>query len=88
VQPGVSGACELLGLDPLYVACEGRLVAAVAADRAGEVLRAMRANPRGTGAVVIGEVAKERPGLVSMETPIGAWRIVDLLVGEQLPRIC
>jgi hydrogenase expression/formation protein HypE len=88
VEPGVAGACELLGLDPLYVACEGRLVAAVAADRADQVLRAMRAHPRGEGAVVIGEVTRDRPGQVSMETPIGAWRIVDLLVGEQLPRIC
>lgn len=88
VHPGVSGACEILGLDPLHVACEGRLVAAVAPGRAEKVLEAMRAHPRGSGAALIGEVSGTRQGLVTMETAIGGWRIVDLLVSEQLPRIC
>lgn len=88
VKPGVAGACELLGLDPLYVACEGRLVAAVAPDRAGAVLEAMRAHPHGRDAVMVGEAGGDRPGRVVLETAIGGHRMVDLLVGEQLPRIC
>ena len=88
VKPAVSGACELLGLDPLYVACEGRLVAAVAAARSREVLAAMRGHPLGRDAAEIGEARSGRAGLVTLRTAIGGWRILDLLVGEQLPRIC
>jgi hydrogenase expression/formation protein HypE len=88
VRPAVAGACEILGLDPLYVANEGKLVAAVAAGRSEAVLETMRAHPLGREAVIIGEVVSDRPGLVSLQTRIGAWRVVDMLVGEQLPRIC
>ncbi len=88
IRPAVAGACELLGLDPLYVANEGKLVAAVAKDKAAEVLTAVRGHKDGAEAAIIGEVVAERVGLVSMQTRIGGWRIVDMPVGEQLPRIC
>ena len=88
VAPAVLGACEILGLDPLYVACEGRMVAAVAAGRAEAVLAAMREDPTGAGAVCIGEAVEGRPGRVTLRTAIGGERMVDLLEGEQLPRIC
>jgi hydrogenase expression/formation protein HypE len=88
VNDPVAGACELLGLDPLYVANEGKLVAVVAPEVASRVLEEMRRNPLGQDAVVIGEVAPRRRPLVSMKTRIGGMRIVDMLVGEQLPRIC
>ncbi len=88
INAPVAGACEILGLDPLYVANEGKLVAVVARDKSEEVLAAMRAHPLGAEAVIIGDVVSERPGLVTMQTGIGGWRIVDMLVGEQLPRIC
>ncbi len=88
IKPAVAGACEILGLDPLYVANEGKLVAAVAREKAEAVLNAMRGHAFGKDAVIIGDVVADRPGLVSMRTNIGAWRIVDMLVGEQLPRIC
>ena len=88
LRPEVRGACELLGLDPLYVACEGRLVAIVDADDADKVLAAMRGHPLGEHAVVIGAVVADHPGLVSIRTVVGGERIVALLSGEQLPRIC
>jgi len=88
VKPAVAGACSFLGLDPLYVANEGKLIAVVAADKAGAVLEAMRGHPLGRDSAFIGDVVEERPGHVVMRTRIGAWRIVDMLVGEQLPRIC
>ena len=88
LRPAVAGACELLGLDPLYVANEGKLVAAVAADQAEDILNSMREHPLGRDAAMIGEVSSGRPGRVSMKTEVGGWRIVDMLVGEQLPRIC
>ncbi|RMF67457.1 MAG: hydrogenase expression/formation protein HypE [Calditrichaeota bacterium] len=88
LKPAVAGACEILGLDPLYVANEGKVVVAVARDRAEAVLQAMRAHPLGRESAIIGDVVAEKPGLVSLRTRIGAWRIVDMLVGEQLPRIC
>ncbi|MFQ5706356.1 MAG: hydrogenase expression/formation protein HypE [bacterium] len=88
VTAPVRGACEILGLDPLYVANEGKLVVAVAQEKAEAVLRAMQAHPLGHDAAMIGDVVADRPGLVSLQTRIGAWRIVDMLVGEQLPRIC
>jgi hydrogenase expression/formation protein HypE len=88
IEPPVAGACEFLGLDPLYVANEGKLVGVVAPERADEVLEAMRSHEYGRDAVVIGSVLDGRAGLVTMRTRIGGHRIVDTLVGEQLPRIC
>ena len=84
----VRGACELLGFDPLYVANEGKLVAIVAADAAEEVLAAMRAHRLGRDAAIVGEVIAEHPGVVTARSPIGGERIVAMLQGEQLPRIC
>ena len=84
----VKGMCEILGLDPLYLANEGTLVLAVPADQADAALAAMRSRPEGTAAVQIGRVIGEHPGQVRMTTLFGGSRIVDMLVGEQLPRIC
>nr|WP_246243629.1 hydrogenase expression/formation protein HypE [Pseudonocardia bannensis] len=88
VRPVVTGASELLGIDPLYVACEGRLVAVVGPDRADAALAALHAHPLGEGAAVIGTVKDDPPGLVLLRTAFGGTRIVDLLVGDPLPRIC
>jgi len=88
VRPEVAAACELLGLDPLYVANEGKLVAVVAADAADSVLAAMRAHPLGRDAALIGEVVEDDHRFVQMTTSFGGGRIVDWLSGEQLPRIC
>jgi len=88
VSPPTAGACELLGLDPLYVANEGKAIAVVAPDYADMALEAMRAHPLGRHAAIIGEVVAEPPGLVVLRTPFGGTRIVDLLVGDPLPRIC
>lgn len=84
----VKGACEILGLDPLYLANEGKLVAVVPPDAAAGVLAAMRAHPDGIDAAIIGQVAERPAGSVILETGFGGQRIVDMLVGEQLPRIC
>jgi hydrogenase expression/formation protein HypE len=84
----VADACSLLGLDPLQVANEGKLVAFVAPEEADEVLAAMRAHPAGAGAVVVGECVADHAGMVSARTGFGAERVVDLPIGEQLPRIC
>ena len=88
VREEVRAACELLGLDPLYVANEGKLVAVVPPQEAQQVLEAMRSHPYGRQATTIGEVVAEHPGRVVMRTLLGARRIVDMLSGEQLPRIC
>jgi hydrogenase expression/formation protein HypE len=88
VRPEVNGASELLGIDPLYVACEGRLVAVVAADRADDALAALQSLPVGSGSARIGTVRDDPPGLVLLRTSFGGTRIVDLLVGDPLPRIC
>ena len=88
IREQVRGACELLGLDPLYVANEGKLVAIVAAADADRVLTAMRANKYGRDAVIIGTVTDAHPGSVVMRTAFGTTRIVDMLAGDQLPRIC
>jgi hydrogenase expression/formation protein HypE len=88
VREEVRGACELLGLDPLYVANEGKLVAIVAPEAADDVLAAMRRNSLGEEAAIIGMVLEGHPGLVTMKTAFGSSRIVDLLPGDQLPRIC
>ena len=84
----VRAACELLGLDPLYVANEGKLVAVVAPECAEDLLAAMLLNPAGRNAAIIGVVGNETAGLVTVRTAFGSSRIVDLLPGEQLPRIC
>jgi len=88
VRAGVRGASELLGIDPMYVACEGRLVAVVHGDQADQALAALRAHPLGGQAAVIGRVTADPPGIVQLKTAFGGTRIVDLLVGDPLPRIC
>ncbi|MEU8246667.1 hydrogenase expression/formation protein HypE [Nonomuraea sp. NPDC048916] len=88
VRPEVTGVCELLGIDPLYVACEGRFVAVVDGAYAGRAVEALRRHPLGAGAAVIGAVKDDPPGLVLLRTAFGGTRIVDLLVGDPLPRIC
>jgi len=88
VRESVKGACEVLGLDPLYVANEGKLLAIVAPEMAETVLLAMRAHEHGRDAVLIGEVVGEHPGMVLMKTEIGGTRVLDVMFGEQLPRIC
>jgi hydrogenase expression/formation protein HypE len=88
VRESVKGACEILGLDPLYVANEGKLLAIVSAEEADSVLERMREHPLGQDAQIIGEVVPEHPGMVRMETGVGGTRILDVMFGEQLPRIC
>jgi hydrogenase expression/formation protein HypE len=88
ISEEVKGACEILGLDPLYVANEGKLLAIVAPGEVSPVLSAMRAHPLGQQAAVIGTVTDEHCGFVFMKTRIGGTRVVDMLSGEQLPRIC
>lgn len=88
LKPEVAGACELLGFDPLYLANEGKLLAFVSAQNSDAVLKAIRSDPYGKDAVVIGEVMDDHPGKVFLKTRIGGRRIVDMLAGEQLPRIC
>jgi hydrogenase expression/formation protein HypE len=88
VRDQVRGAAELLGIDPLYVACEGRLVAVVDGGQAEDALAALRACPLGAQAAIIGTVTAEPVGLVTIKTTFGGTRIVDLLVGDPLPRIC
>jgi hydrogenase expression/formation protein HypE len=88
VQPAVTGACEILGIDPMYVANEGTLVAFVAPEAADEALAALRSAPGCAEAAEIGEVKTEPPGMVLVETAFGGRRVMDLLVGDPLPRIC
>jgi hydrogenase expression/formation protein HypE len=88
VHPAVAGACELLGIDPMYVANEGKLVAFVAAEAADQALAALRAVPGCEQASEIGEVRTEPPGMVLVETSFGGKRVMDQLVGDPLPRIC
>ena len=88
VRPAVEGACEILGLDPLTIANEGRLVAVVAAEAAETVLGAMQSHPLGGEAAIIGEVQADPPGMVFLRTGIGGTRVLDMLVGDPLPRIC
>jgi hydrogenase expression/formation protein HypE len=84
----VRGASEILGIDPLYVACEGRLVIVVDGAEAQAALAALRSHPLGEGAAVIGTVKDDPPTLVLLKTEFGGTRIVDMLVGDPLPRIC
>lgn len=88
VRPAVRGACELLGIDPLYVANEGKLVAVLPPDEAAAALHALRGHPLGADAAVIGHIAADPPRIVLLETAFGGTRIVDMLVGDPLPRIC
>jgi hydrogenase expression/formation protein HypE len=88
LRPEVRGACEMLGLDPLYVANEGKLIAVVPPEDAGRALEAMRAHPLGRDAAVVGTVVDGHPGMVVLRSRVGGSRVVTLLAGEQLPRIC
>jgi hydrogenase expression/formation protein HypE len=88
VKADVQSACELLGMDPIYVANEGKLVAIVPPSSADAVLHAMRRHPLGTAAAVIGTVVAERPGMLTAKTKIGGTRVIPMQIGEQLPRIC
>ena len=88
VRPGVKAACEMLGLDPLYVANEGKVLVMVAPEDADLVLNKMRQHPLGRESYIIGRVVSEHPGRVVLHTGVGGRRIVDMLSGEQLPRIC
>jgi len=88
ILPQVDAACEMLGLDPMYIANEGKLVAIVAPESAGEVLAAMRAHPLGRDSALIGAVTADTHRFVQMASRVGGHRIVDWLSGEPLPRIC
>lgn len=88
LRPEVRGACEMLGLDPLYVANEGKLIAVVPAADADSVLAAVRAHPQGKNAALIGEVVADHVGMVVMRSLVGGGRVVTMIAGEQLPRIC
>jgi hydrogenase expression/formation protein HypE len=88
LRPEVRGACEMLGLDPLYVANEGKLVAVVPPEAADRVLAAMRNHPLGQNAATVGTIVADHPGLVILKSRVGGERVVTLLSGEQLPRIC
>ncbi len=88
VREAVRGACELLGIDPLHMANEGRLVAIVAGDRAEEALAILRGRPDGAGAAIVGTVIDGPPGMVQVRTAIGGRRVLDRLSGDALPRIC
>ena len=88
VHESVKGACEVLGLDPLYVANEGKLLAIVSSEMAETVLQQMQQHELGQYASIIGEVVAEHPGMVLMRTEIGGTRVLDVMFGEQLPRIC
>jgi len=88
VRGEVNAACEMLGLDPLHVANEGKLVAIVAEEAAGRILSAMRQHEYGREAAIIGKVVETHPGMVTAKTSIGGMRVVDVPAGELLPRIC
>jgi hydrogenase expression/formation protein HypE len=88
VRKSVRAACEMLGLDPLYVANEGKLIAVVDPDHAEEAVLALRSHPFGRAAAVIGRIVDEHPGMVTMKSALGSERIVTMLAAEQLPRIC
>jgi hydrogenase expression/formation protein HypE len=88
VRPAVAAACELLGFDPLTVANEGKLIAFVPVEEAEAALNALRAHPLGQEAARIGTITEEHPGMVLAQTPIGGRRVVDMPLGELLPRIC
>ena len=88
VAPMVQGACDMLGIDPIYVANEGKFVAVVPHEQAADALAALRSHPLGANAADIGEIVEQPAGIVALRTPFGGSRIVDMLVGDPLPRIC
>jgi hydrogenase expression/formation protein HypE len=88
IRPEVRGACEILGLDPLTIANEGKLLAVVAPEDAEVALAALRAHPLGREATIIGSVQSQPAGVVFMRTDIGGMRVLDMLTGDPLPRIC
>lgn len=88
VSGQVRGACEILGLDPLYIANEGKILVIVPGEIAESILTAMKQHPQGMNSVIIGRVTGEHPGVVRMQTSIGSSRVIDMLTGDQLPRIC
>jgi hydrogenase expression/formation protein HypE len=88
VKPDVQSACELLGMDPIYIANEGKLIAIVSQSEAEAVLHAMRRHPLGGDSEIIGVVVSERPGMVTVKTKIGGTHVIPMQIGEQLPRIC
>lgn len=88
VNPAVASGCSFLGLDPLYLANEGKMICIVPGDKADAALSVMRAHPKGAGARRVGEVTEDNPGKVVLETPLGGKRLLNMLEGEQLPRIC
>jgi hydrogenase expression/formation protein HypE len=88
LRPAVIGTCEILGIDPLYVASEGRLIAVVAEEAANEALAVLRSHTLGEDAAIVGQVRAEPEGPVLLQTALGGSRVVDMLVGDPLPRIC
>lgn len=88
VRPEVAGACEILGFDPLHIADEGKLLAIVPGEASDAALVALRAHPLGADAATVGEVTDEHPGMVVLRTVVGGSRVLDMLVGDPLPRIC
>ena len=88
IQPEVNAACEMLGLDPFYIANEGKMIIVLPENKADEVLLAMRNHPLGKNSALIGKVVDNHPGMVTARTSIGGMRVVDLPAGELLPRIC
>jgi hydrogenase expression/formation protein HypE len=88
IRPEVNGACEILGIDPLYVANEGKLIAIVAPEDAERALAALRRHPLGADAALIGTVQTDPVGMVLLDTAFGGSRVVDMLAGDPLPRIC
>jgi hydrogenase expression/formation protein HypE len=88
INDHVKGACEILGLDPLYIANEGKILVILPGKDAEKVLKIMRSFKEGENSAIIGKVHDEHPGIVKLQTTIGSSRIVDMISGEQLPRIC
>ena len=88
VNDGVRGACEIMGFDPLYIANEGKILVILPQKEAEKALSVMRSHPEGEGSRIIGKVTTSRPGFLHLETTIGTTRIIDMISGEQLPRIC
>jgi hydrogenase expression/formation protein HypE len=88
VREDVKGACEILGLDPMFVANEGKFVAFVSANKCEEVLKLMRQHPLGKDSEIMGEVVASHAGIVRLKTSLGGCRVMEMMSGEQLPRIC
>lgn len=88
IKPEVRSACEMLGLDPLYVACEGRLMAVVPPEQADSALAALRSLPLGRDAALVGRLVDRHLGYVTVRSSVGGERVLPMLAGEQLPRIC